>query len=62
MRAFEFGDPSRMEVCVVRTDAAVVGALVLGVIVWLLFAHWEWGVSVLLLLIIANQGTQGRKS
>ena len=45
-----------------RTDAAVVGALVLGVIVWLLFAHWEWGVSVLLLLIIANQGTQGRKS
>ena len=39
----------------------VVGAVMLGVIVWLLLAHWQWGVSVLLLLILTNQGLQGRR-
>ncbi|WP_264021085.1 hypothetical protein [Mycolicibacterium canariasense] len=32
------------------------GGLVVAVIVWLLFTHWQWGVSVLLILILANQG------
>lgn len=44
-----------------RTDAVVVGVLVWAVVIWLLFAHWEWGVSVLLILLLI-QGHQGRQS
>lgn len=39
-----------------RETALVAGCAVMAVIVWLLFTHWQWGVSVLLILILANQG------
>lgn len=41
-----------------KTETVVVGALVWALVIWLLFTHWEWGVSVLLVLLIL-QGHQG---
>lgn len=39
-----------------REAALVVGGAVVVTIIWLLFAHWQVGVSVLLFLILVNQG------
>lgn len=44
-----------------KTETVVVGALMWAVVTWLLFTHWEWGVSVLLIMILIG-GHQGRRS
>lgn len=41
-----------------RETSLVVGGCVVAAIIWLLFAHWQWGVAVLLFLILANQGAR----